>query len=152
MSIALPRPHDHEVILFQYMKDFKHGTNANYTLRKCRCVPCREAHTTTQIAWRTANSERAREYVRHYERIRSRNARADALAIYGNVCACCNESVTDFLCIDHINGDGNIHRKSIGRNIYKWLKSEKYPSGFQVLCHNCNWAKHLHGECPYHKD
>ena len=31
----------------------------------------------------------------------------------------------------------------------EWLKRNDYPPGFQVLCHNCNWAKHALGRCPH---
>lgn len=69
---------------------------------------------------------------------------------YGVVCACCGESEIVFLVIDHINGGGNTHRKvtGSGSNFYYWLIKNKYPIGYQVLCHNCNFAK-IHGECPH---
>ncbi|HYT41037.1 MAG TPA: hypothetical protein VEP90_01705 [Methylomirabilota bacterium] len=69
-------------------------------------------------------------------------------------CAClgCRETIDQFLCIDHINGGGNDHRKEIKRNgaaFYQWLRTNSYPEGFQVLCHNCNMAKSLYGKCPH---
>lgn len=73
---------------------------------------------------------------------------------YGGCCSCCGEKILDFLAIDHINNDGASHRKkeklSTGWHTYYWIIKNNYPEGFQVLCHNCNWAKHLHGVCPYH--
>jgi hypothetical protein len=70
------------------------------------------------------------------------------------VCACCGESNTKFLSIDHINNDGASHRRSLGlkngSGLYKWLKKEKYPSGFQILCFNCNLGKQINGGmCPH---
>lgn len=55
------------------------------------------------------------------------------------------------LTIDHMNNDGAAHRREIGnRRIYEWLERNGYPSGFQVLCFNCNMARHLNGgECPH---
>lgn len=56
--------------------------------------------------------------------------------------------------IDHVNGGGNAHRRSIGGTtactvrFYRWLEVNNYPEGFQVLCHNCNFAK-SHGGCPH---
>jgi hypothetical protein len=68
---------------------------------------------------------------------------------YGGKCACCGESETAFLAIDHINGGGNAHRKKINRRtIYQWLKNNGYPEGYQVLCHNCNMAS-AWGVCPH---
>jgi hypothetical protein len=69
-------------------------------------------------------------------------------------CACCpNETVNflEFLAIDHVAGGGNQHRKALGGGdkVYRWLVSNGYPEGFQVLCHNCNCAKGFYGECPH---
>jgi hypothetical protein len=76
-----------------------------------------------------------------------------AYRAYGGYrCACCGEPHQAFLGIDHVNNDGGKHRRSIGRgsNIYVWLRDNKYPEGFQVLCHNCNHGKHLNGGvCPH---
>lgn len=57
-------------------------------------------------------------------------------------CTCCGELEVKFLCIDHIDGGGTIHRKEMGTsNIVPWLRKNGYPEGFQTLCHNCNMAK-----------
>jgi hypothetical protein len=45
------------------------------------------------------------------------------------------------LSIDHINGGGNKHRKTIGWSLYYWLIAHNYPKGFQVLCMNCQFIK-----------
>ena len=72
---------------------------------------------------------------------------------YGGVCQCCGESHIQFLTIDHINGRGNEHRRNnkiwSGTSTYRWLKRNKYPPGFQVLCFNCNMAKRTSDFCPH---
>src|SRR6266850_6520947 len=70
----------------------------------------------------------------------SRTNRTLVLQHYGGACACCGETAFEFLCIDHVNGGGSQHRKSIGfgYNFYKWLIDQGFPGGFRVLCHNCN--------------
>jgi hypothetical protein len=71
---------------------------------------------------------------------------------YGNQCACCGISEQVFLTIDHVNGGGTQHRKKVTKatgHFYKWLVDNGYPDGFQVLCWNCNWAKHYLGVCPH---
>lgn len=83
-----------------------------------------------------------------------RKVRVEAIEAYGGKCACCNESTFEFLAIDHVNNDGEEHRKEMqgyGRAIYRWLKKNGYPQDgrFQVLCHNCNMAKGLYGLCPH---
>jgi len=77
-------------------------------------------------------------------------------------CACCGETELVFLCFDHINDDGADHRREIGmaqgqtnvgatkggNSFAYWLKKNDWPTGFQILCFNCNWAK-SHGGCPH---
>ncbi len=82
---------------------------------------------------------------------RLRKLRSDALKEYGEKCVCCGETTQEFLQIDHVNGSGLAHRKSIpGGNIYLWLKKNNYPKdGFRLLCANCNWARGMWGYCPH---
>ena len=64
-----------------------------------------------------------------------------------NTCRLCGYNNIEALCIDHINDDGASHRKTIGcdgAQVYCWLVKQQFPSGFQVLCHNCNWIKEKH--------
>ena len=35
--------------------------------------------------------------------------------------------------------------------LQKWIIENNFPKGFQILCHNCNVAKGLYGECPHEK-
>jgi hypothetical protein len=112
----------------------------------------RSQMTTEQHESIKANMRRGAKY-RHY---RYRKAALDA---YGLLCACCGESHEEFLCIDHVNNDGNVHREEIrgkassGGSLvtYRWLNKNGYPEGFQTLCHNCNFAKHAYGACPHTK-
>jgi hypothetical protein len=87
------------------------------------------------------------------QRGRGQRERMEALMAYsGKVpkCACCGEKENKFLSIDHINGGGSKHRKSIGHgHFFRWLKVNNFPKGFQVLCHNCNLAKGFYGKCPH---
>ena len=90
------------------------------------------------------------------ERCRTMDARSRAklkdevFARYGGYrCSCCGETHREFLTIDHIDGDGTAHRRKIGGNMYYWLKRSNYPTGFRVLCMNCNWAIGVFGHCPH---
>lgn len=82
-----------------------------------------------------------------------RRLRQEVIAAYGGACVCCRETVFEFLAIDHKNGGGNAHRKSLGKNpatkLLRWLKENKFPSDFRVLCHNCNMARGFYGHCPH---
>jgi hypothetical protein len=89
------------------------------------------------------------------DRARKYRAKQKKLVIstYGNVCECCGISDIDLLSIDHINGNGNKHRKDIGvsagGNFYTWLINNNYPAGFRVLCYNCNCSLGHNGYCPH---
>jgi hypothetical protein len=85
--------------------------------------------------------------------VRRANLRRAVFEHYGLACACCGEATFEFLEIDHVNNDGAAHRKELqGRSIYRWLKVNGFPEGFQTLCSNCNVAKFRHGGiCPHQR-
>lgn len=75
---------------------------------------------------------------------------------YGGVCACCSETCLSMLTIDHVAGDGSKHRRQLGRGrrggfeFYQWLIRAGLPTGFAVLCFNCNYSKYLNsGVCEH---
>lgn len=72
---------------------------------------------------------------------------------YGGVCACCGETTIEFLCIDHVNGGGARHREKLGMNggvqFYRWLRRNHFPTGYRVLCSNCNLSLGAYGYCPH---
>jgi hypothetical protein len=45
--------------------------------------------------------------------------------------------------LDHVNGGGRKHLKRIGVHFYPWIIKNNYPSGFQILCANCNNKKRI---------
>ena len=77
--------------------------------------------------------------------------RRRVIEMYGNCCACCSESMFEFLTIDHVQGEGNTHRRKRGGNygVYKDSLSSYQPNKFHVLCYNCNCARQYHGVCPH---
>lgn len=78
-----------------------------------------------------------------------RKLRLELLQHYGSKCACCSEDTMQFLAIDHVDGGGSKHRLTRGSQIYRDIKLAGFPPNYQVLCHNCNMAKGLYGECPH---
>lgn len=87
-----------------------------------------------------------------YDRIKSR---LEALRHYGGerpCCKCCGEDKYEFLMLDHINDNGHEQRKLAGGGsvaLNKWLKRNKWPTGIEVSCHNCNLAREFYGICPH---
>lgn len=72
----------------------------------------------------------------------------------GYKCNCpgCNITEPLALTIDHVNNDGNKHRKKRYWSIFGYLYKNNFPEGFQVLCYNCNCGRaRNNGICPIHK-
>jgi 5-methylcytosine-specific restriction endonuclease McrA len=88
-----------------------------------------------------------------YQREYNKRIKLEVITQYGGECRGCGEKHPDLLCIDHIYGGGVQHRKELkrksGRSFYAWLKHEGFPSGFQLLCFNCNNAKGVIGHIPH---
>ena len=116
----------------------------NYACKKCWLGYCKI---------RELKNPKLGEYRKKY----NQRIRMEALEHYSNgspKCICCGENIIQFLGIDHIDGGGGIHRKQLtkeGLTIYLWLRKNKYPNGFRVLCHNCNLAMGYYGKCPHSK-
>jgi hypothetical protein len=78
----------------------------------------------------------------------------EVLTHYGEgKCQCvkCLENRLACLSLDHINSDGNKLRqqgKDIrGSGLYRQLRTQGYPNGYQTLCMNCQFVKrYVNGE------
>lgn len=99
-----------------------------------------------------------RSYMRHREErvILARRKRAElkekVLTHYGGRCQCCGETAREFLTIDHINGGGTKHRRSVatsGDTFYRWIVRTGFPADLRVLCFNCNCSLGMFGYCPH---
>lgn len=104
---------------------------------------------------RLKNPERVREIRRKSKMKRSRENRLAIIYHYGGTppkCACCGEGEFLFLSIDHIGGKAK-HSQSGARQsgdaLYRWIVKNDFPSGFRILCYNCNCAKGFYGRCPH---
>lgn len=91
------------------------------------------------------------------ERLTRLNFKSSILAHYGNgklACVKCGFSDIRALSIDHIDGKGVEHRKSLRRGgvpFYKWLVDNGYPEGYQTLCMNCQFIKSYRQDIPMSK-
>lgn len=86
--------------------------------------------------------------------VRRAKIRQQILDAYGGKCACCSESIPDFLALDHIDGDGKKHRTSLksvsSYQVYLDVIRQGCPPSFRLLCHNCNMAIYMNkGTCPH---
>ena len=114
--------------------------------------PCTREGRLCIKCYRT-RPKKGREEKLAYMRLWHKRAKDEVFAAYGGYrCVCCDETNPVFLVIDHINGGGNKERRKIGTSggagQYWAIKKAGFPTGFQVLCHNCNYAK-TRGGCPH---
>lgn len=113
-----------------------------------KCIQCGSDNLVTKRHCEECRQKHQQSAVKNYWILRD-----EIFENYGGyVCTCCGETEKIFLTIDHINNDGAKHRKEIGSsNLYRWLRDNKYPEGFQVLCMNCQWGKRncYGGVCPH---
>jgi hypothetical protein len=81
------------------------------------------------------------------------NLKIEVVLAYGGKCVCCGEERSEFLSIDHIEGQGAKHRQSIGGHFYAWLRKKGFPKdNYRLLCMNCNFALGHFGYCPHQKE
>lgn len=92
--------------------------------------------------------------MRSYAVKRSRVLRNQILGHYGPKCACCGETIQEFLTIDHADNNGSLHRKGgkgKGANFYREIIKQGFPPTYRILCYNCNCGRRL-GQCPHIKN
>ena len=96
---------------------------------------CKECHLAYNVLQR---KEIRRKVMAHYSHNTIR-------------CSCCGEQTIEFLAIDHVYDNGNIERRKYKSDLTEWryLIRSGFPDGYQVLCHNCNFAKSLSSGCPH---
>lgn len=125
---------------------------------KCKAYSKNYQNSPEWKAYSRAYHKKNKEKINERHRKRHQEIRNIVLNHYSNnhpKCACpsCNENHIEFLAIDHTNGGGNKHRKNIGTSnsahFYLWLIKNNFPSGFRVLCHNCNMSLSRYGYCPH---
>ncbi len=102
---------------------------------------------TKSLAYLHDNPEKLTQF-RIKQKEHNERLKIEVLTHYGNgkfACVKCGENRFPCLSIDHIEGNGAEHRLSskgmMGSKIYRWLKANNYPEGYQTLCMNCQWVK-----------
>lgn len=109
---------------------------------------------TFQVLCHNHNDKKERKRVGRHQRAKWAAAiRAEAMAAYGGMCACCGEDDADTLQLDHVHGGGRAHRKLTGvTNFAIWAKRNGWPDMFQLMCGKCNFSRHIGGgTCLHHR-
>lgn len=115
-----------------------------------------------QVLCHNCNIKKERKHTRSNLAMARSNRRRKERVVskYGGRCACCGETDVDILQIDHLNRDGNKERSALGEGrdavgsgrLYSVLdKSDILLSQYQILCCNCNQARHIYGVCPHER-
>jgi hypothetical protein len=141
----------------RYYKDPQQMNKADYARIKADPKKYQEMLTrhhvrSKEITADPSDSVLRRKKLRDYYKRRMHDARKALFAVYEPVCACCGESNTAFLTLDHVNNDGKKDRL-LGKRVWElYLQAarEKDQARFQVLCWNCNMGKAKNGGiCPH---
>lgn len=108
--------------------------------------------------WVKDNPEKRKEVQKKSNKKTRDTKRLQVMKYYSNEtlqCACCGESIYEFLTINHINNDGAEHRRTVGSGtaFHYWLVKNNFPEGYQVLCFNCNCGRNITKDkvCPHKK-
>lgn len=136
------------------------GSEGPFYPRETICKKCRNQQRIKARKDDIGIHEATKARNRRYARQKHQERREQVIRHYGSVCSCCGEDHSAFLAVDHVDGGGNAHRRELGKGkmvgsstFYRWLIESGFPDGFQVLCHNCNFAKSHHpGGCPHALD
>jgi len=118
----------------------------------------REKRNQCAKEWRMAHPQRYREiqrksYYKHREKTLKRRVnwyqslKEEVLTYYGGgrlACVKCGFNNKYALTLDHINGNGARERLMLGKRgdtIYRYVKRNNWPAGYQTLCMNCQFIK-----------
>lgn len=123
-----------------WTEDYKKNYQKNY--RKDN----KEKIADSNRIWRADN----KEYLNIGKKQERKRLKLDVVLAYspsGN-CQKCGFNDLRALQIDHINNDGAEERRRLfgsrlfaGTTFYRWVRRNNYPTGYQVLCANCNTIK-----------
>ena len=143
------------------------------TTRDGLLAECKECWDGRNRAWQEANRERhlasrraaqakrrqamtpeakEQKYDQDYRKLKR-----ELFDHYGWECACCGSAAN--LTIDHIHGNGAEHRATVtgdprgrkgGDKVYREIRRQGFPAGYQVLCMPCNNSKGSGPQCRMH--
>ncbi len=134
----------------QPIEQFHHYAPAVAKKHRWTCKSC--ANKTLRGRHRIRNADSA-YHATELAKARKvyRGQRLAVIQKYGRICECCGESEPLFLNIDHIKGDGQVHRKSLGvHGITPFLYRMSRQPEYRLLCYNCNCGRQLNGGiCPH---
>lgn len=128
--------------------------------RRNRDAKNKDAIKSNNAKWYANNAERRKQqltayyqnnksYIRNRDNDLRQRSKLAVFEYYSNgtmQCGLCGENRLSTLTVDHINGGGSTHRAEIrisGARFCRWLIKHDYPTGYRILCMNCNIKAYL---------
>jgi hypothetical protein len=122
-----------------------------FTTKRCpRCETIKQVAEFSRSAARSDGlSGFCRECMNAIHAESARRHRVELLKVLGGECLSCGFANQLALQVDHVNGNGSAHRRSVGNShactLLRLVKEN--PDDYQLLCANCNVIKrHVNGE------
>jgi len=144
-TIIIPR----EEVTVMPTKEQKRGYDQGIRYLPWRQKQLREARAKYNLKhpWREYYEKHKEQIAKYTEKYRE-GIKVEVYSHYGRegkpICVFCGEDRIVCLSLDHINDGGTQERRRTGRvgfSLYSFLRSNKYPSGYQTLCMNCQFIK-----------
>lgn len=135
--------------------------NIGFVCSSCRNEKVRIKYNDTIEIQRKRGRDKHQKFKSKYNakiKLLREKQKNEIYSYYGSFCKCCGETITKFLTIDHVNNDGNKHRKQVygkvigGKSwsVYAFIVKNNFPDDFQILCYNCNCGRARNkGICPH---
>lgn len=106
-----------------------------------------------QLTWQRnrkrelSSTEEGRAKYNRLNREENTRLKLETFTTYSNgspICTLCNEDDFDVLSLDHINGGGGQERKRLNGSyaLFRKLRREGFPTGYRILCMNCNMKEY----------
>lgn len=115
-----------------------------------KCGRCREVKSVFEFTVLRTRPDGLRGNCRACEAKAYAALRSEVFQHYGGdqpKCAGCGIDDQRLLTIDHVESNGAKHRRELnGLPIYKALKRDGFPPGYQLLCWNCNALKYYRSD------
>jgi hypothetical protein len=127
-----------------------------YCKKLCATAASRRRRRKSIRAWHKNyyhSNEKRRQDKLKSSRERALKLKLETFDAYGGrICAGCGETELVTLSLDRINGGGTKHRERCKGRVYLDLKKKGYPSGYRVLCMNCQFRARFNVPFPKRKD
>jgi len=101
------------------------------------------------------NREKVLAQKSQYAKSKKKEIKKLFVDMYGGKCACCGETILEFLTLDHIhgrNGFGKTEKEARGLPSYRRAIREYKPDFYRILCYNCNSSNGHYGYCPHQRN